>query len=266
LIDRAETAFLTLRRRYRQARIVRAQRRASADARRHGQRVVHMLHVRRTGGTAVHAALNETRIPPDLRLLLHAHGISLAHLPEEDEVFFFLREPVARFVSGFEMRRQEGGSRYHHPWTPGERRAFMRFDSAQDLAMALGSRAHTERAEAEGAMKSIHHLRSHLSDWLVDEAQVRARKTRIMFVGWQERLDADFASLGGLLGLPPTDLPADAYRANRIESDPARRELSAEATSIVRAWYADDYRLIRLLQELGLTRPPSVFDDRLVMM
>jgi hypothetical protein len=176
-------------------------------------------------------------------------------------VFFFLREPAARFVSGFEMRRQEGGSRYHHPWTPGERRAYMRFDSAQELAMALDSRAHTQRAEAERAMKSIHHLRSHLSDWLVNEAEVRARRTRIVFVGWQERLDADFAALVGLLGLPPRGLPADAHGANRIEADPGRRELSAEAIAIVRAWYADDYRLISVLQELGLTRPPFVFEQ-----
>src|SRR4051812_13008715 len=158
MIDRAQAGLVGLRRRYRQARIVDAQRRASAEARRHGQRVVHMLHVRRAGGTAVQTALNNARIPPELRLLLHAHGISLAHLPEEDEVFFFLREPVSRFVSGFEMRRQEGGSRYHHPWTPGERRAFTRFDTVQELAMALGSPIRADRAEAVLAANSIHHL------------------------------------------------------------------------------------------------------------
>lgn len=253
MIDRAQAGLGGLRRRYRQARIVNAQRRASAKARRHGQRVVHMLHVRRAGGTAVQTALNSAQIPPELRLLLHAHGISLAHVPEEDEVFFFLREPVARFVSGFEMRRQEGGSRYHHPWTPGERRAFTRFDTVQELAMALGSPNRTEQAEAVRAANSINHLRSHLSDWLVNEAEIRSRRIGILFVGWQERLDDDFATLAGLLGLPPTALPTDAYGANRIESDPGRRELSADAIDNVRAWCADDYRLIGILQELGLT-------------
>ena len=220
-----------------------------------------MLHVRRTGGTAVQTALGNAHIPPELRLLLHAHGISLAHVPEEDEVFFFLREPVARFVSGFEMRRQEGGSRYHHPWTPGERRAFTRFDTAQELAMALGSPVPAERADAERATNSIAHLRSHLSEWLVNEAEIRARRARIVFVGWQERLDADFATLAGLLGLPATVLPTDPHGANRIELDPARRELSAQAIANVRAWYADDYRLISVLAELGLTQPPVAFAD-----
>ena len=124
--------------------------------------------------------------------------------------------------------------------------------------MALRSKTRNEQAEAERAMNSINHLRSHFSDWLVSETEVRARRAHIEFVGWQERLDADFAALVGLLELPlATRLPTDAYGANRSATDPGRRQLSTDAVDIVRAWYADDYRLIALLEELGLTRPPD---------
>jgi hypothetical protein len=178
-------------------------------------------------------------------------------VPDTDAVFFFLRDPVARFVSVFERRRQEGGPRHKRPWTAGERRAFERFDSAQELAAALGSSNDDERAAAERAMRSIADLDS-ITAWLRSETLIRARRERIAFVGWQERLDADFAALVGLLGFAPTTtLPTDAYRANRNESDSARRELTAPAADAVRRWYADDYRLIGVLEELGLTTPPS---------
>jgi hypothetical protein len=230
----------------------------SADARASGQRVVHMLHVRRTGGTAVQTALRQATAPRDLRLLLHAHGISLADIPAGDEVVLFLRDPVARFVSGFEMRRVEGKPRYYRPWDAAEQRAFTRFGTAQELALALGSRQQTQRDEAERAMRSVAHLRSHFSDWLGTDELVRARQPQIVLVGWQERLQTDFATLVDLLGLPPdTSLPRDDYSANRSNVDPDRRVLSPGAIDIVRAWYADDYRAIGLMQELALTTPPA---------
>ena len=256
MTDRVETTFVSLRRRYRQARIARAMRRASTEAHQRGERVVHMLHVRKTGGTAIQTALKAAGPVPGLLLLLHAHGISLADVPDEDEVFFFLRDPVARFVSGFEMRRQEGGPRYKRPWTTAERMAFERFDSARALATALGSDDARQRSAARRAMTSVADLEP-VATWLGTEALVRARRDRIVLVGWQERLDADFAALVELLGLPATAaLPTGAYEANRNESDSRRRELAAEAADDVRGWYADDYGLIEVLEELGLTVPP----------
>ena len=81
----------------------------------------------------------------------------------------------------------------------------------------------------------------------------KVNRDRILFVGWQERLDTDFAALVGLLGLPPsTGLPIDAHSTNRNESEPGRRALTPDAADNIRAWYADDYRLIDLLAELRL--------------
>jgi hypothetical protein len=248
----------SLRRVYRQDRIAATLERSSADARASGKRVVHMLHVRKTGGTAVKAALENAALPADLRLLVHGHSISLAKIPVSDDVFLFLREPVSRFVSGFEMRRREGRPRHYRAWSPAERRAFERFDSADDLALGLVARDTSTRNAAERAMADIYHVRSHLTDWLVDEAEVRARRDRLIFVGWQERLDVDFAQLVALLGLPATtSLPDDEFVANRASATDRARELSGDGADIIRAWYADDYRLIALLADLGLTVPPD---------
>lgn len=258
LVSPAEGLLPSLRRRYRQARIKSALQHDSTAAHQHGMHVVHMLHVRKTGGTAVKAALQHADQPKDLKLLLHGHGISLREIPAHDDVFFFLREPVSRFKSGFEMRRREGRPRHYSPWTPEERRAFTLFATAEALAMALGSRDGSERAQAQAAMNSIYHVRSHLTDWLIDEDLVRSRQHQLIFIGWQERLGTDFADLLTSLGMPAsTRLPDDRYTANRADLDASQTLLSARAVELIRGWYADDYRLIALLATLGLTRPPD---------
>ncbi len=246
-----------LRRRLRHARTVGRLRREADDARREGLRVVHMLHIGKTGGTAVKAVLLG-QSPPGTRLMLHHHGVSLADLPADDDVFFFLRDPVTRFVSGFESRRREGRPAHYHPWSPAERAAFGRFPSAEALALALGASDPVERTRAAKAMNGITHVRSRLADWLVDEDLVRARRERIVFVGWQESLDVDFARLVELLGLAPgTKLPRDEAAAHRAPERATARELSIAAAAPIRAWYAGDYRFIDLLVKLGLTADPA---------
>jgi hypothetical protein len=223
-----------------------------------GQRVVHMLHIRKTGGTAVKAALAAVETPPGLRLMLHPHRVSLDDVPASDEVFFFLRDPVARFVSGFESRRREGRPAHYHPWSQAERRAYERFSTAESLATALTSVDDAERHAAERAMNSINHVKSRLSDWLGDEALLKARRSRILLVGWQETLDLDFRRLVDLLGLPPdTTLPTDEGAAHRSAPDGTHEVLSAQAAATIRDWYASDYELIDVLIRLGLSTRPG---------
>jgi hypothetical protein len=231
---------------------------AAAMARRRGERVVHMLHIRKTGGTAVKAALSAIDTPPGLRLMLHPHRVSLTDIPARDEVFLFLRDPVARFLSGFESRRREGRPAHYHPWTPAERRAFERFPTAESLALALRSGDEAERRQAQHAMRTMNHVKSHLRDWLSSEDVLRTRRDRIVLVGWQETLDADFGRLVEILGLPVgTQLPTDEVAAHRSAPDEPRPTLSPDAVAAIRDWYSDDYLLIDELLKLGLTARPE---------
>jgi hypothetical protein len=223
-----------------------------------GQRVAHMLHIRKTGGTAVKAALAGIETPANLRLMLHPHRVSLRDVPASDDVFFFLRDPVARFVSGFESRRREGRPAHYHPWSPAERRAYERFATAEELAAALASTNPEERRAAEQAMNGINHVRSRLSDWLGDEALLKSRRAHILLVGWQETLDFDFRRLVELLQLPTdTSLPTDEASAHRSSPDGSRALLSDSAASTIRDWYGSDYRLIEAVVDLGLTAWPK---------
>jgi hypothetical protein len=252
------TARRSLRHRAGDARVGVGVRASSLLSRVRGQRVVHMLHIRKTGGTAVKAALSSVETGPDLRLMLHPHRVSLRDVPSSDELFFFVRDPVARFVSGFESRRREGRPAHYHPWSPAERRAYERFATAEELAAALASAAPEERRAAEQAMNGINHVRSRLSDWLGDEALLKSRRGRILLVGWQETLDLDFRRLVELLALPSeTSLPSDEAAAHRSSPDGSREVIAEKAKATIRDWYADDYRLIDALTQLGLTAWPT---------
>jgi hypothetical protein len=251
------TTGRSLRHRAGDARVTAGVRANSVISRLRGQRVVHMLHIRKTGGTAVKAALGGIRSPQDLRLLLHPHRVSLSDVPASDEVFFFLRDPVSRFISGFESRRREGRPAHYHPWSPAERHAYERFDTPEALGMALAANDAELRRAAEQAMTSINHVRSRLSDWLVSERLVRSRSERILLVGWQETLDYDFERLVELLDLPSAiTLPTDEAAAHRSSTDGRHEALSVQAAATIRDWYAQDYRLIDLIVELGLTERP----------
>lgn len=214
-----------------------------------GRKTAHFLHIRKTGGTAVKAAFAPHAISGHFGILLHPHDVTLRHIPQKDGVFFFLRDPLSRFVSGFYSRQRQGKPRYYRPWSPQEAQAFSRFDSPNALGLALASRNADERAEAEQAMRDIRHVNSSYWDWFESEAYLRSRQADVFFVGTQERLNADFDCLRQKLGFPALELPTDEMRAHR--SPPSlNRALDAAAAAALREWYAEDYRFVRLCQEL----------------
>lgn len=213
------------------------------------ERPVHFLHVRKTAGTAIRFALREHLDGPRYRLVMHEHDTRLSDLPVGERVVVFLRDPVSRFVSGFDSRLREGRPRYHRPWTLEEREAFTQFSSADALARALSAENPRLQQDAEAAMKAIRHVQHHYGFWFDNEDYVRSRAADFFHIGFQETLDDDFAGLRSKLGLPVSvQLPVDDVAAHR--SPFARTELSACAHDNLRAWYARDYDFLALFHEL----------------
>lgn len=239
----------------------------SVEGRLRRQRVIHILHIGKTGGSAVKVAIKGDirgvdkvyqEVAPGTRILTHAHNIDLGRIPPRDDVVFVLRDPVRRYVSGFTSRLRQGKPRHDSPWNAAERRAFERFPTPDALAVALSSDDPGERRAAQAAMRDIRHVRTFLSDWLVSSKLIRRRRGQILLVGWQETLAADFERLRALIGLPDRcQLPTDSRDANRSPDD-APMELSETGKANIEAWYAGDYALIDTLVAMGLTqRPPG---------
>lgn len=238
----------------------------SIEGRLRRQRVIHIIHIGKTGGSAVKDAIRgDIRgvhsvyqdVVPGTRILTHSHHIDLGRVPPRDDVVFVLRDPVGRYVSGFMSRLRQGKPRHDSPWSKKERVAFERFATPDALAVALTSDDDAERTAAEAAMRDIRHVRTSFADWLGSPELLRKRAGQVLLVGWQETLADDFERLRGLVGLPHScRLPEDPRSANRAP-DATPTDLSDAGLASIRAWYRADYRIIDVLEELGLTQRPE---------
>jgi hypothetical protein len=182
---------------------------------------VNLLHIRKTGGNAVQHALRPYAAGNPVEIVRHPHATRLPDIPMGNPVCFMLRDPVDRFVSGFNSRRRCGRPLKNRPWNEAERIAFAVFPTANDLAEALSAPEDLRRAEAVAAMSGINHVNSCYADWLVDTDYVRSRRDDIIWVGLTSCLDDDFERLKGLLNLScGCVLPSDPVAAHRrLETD-----------------------------------------------
>jgi sulfotransferase famil protein len=222
---------------------------------------VHFLHIPKTGGTAIKWALrhagfgywrpdqadlvSETRHGP---IWLHHHNVRLADVPPGEPVFFCVRDPVARFVSGFESRLNKGQPRYDVEWTAREREVFETFRTPQQLASALAGGPGRERRLARRAM-TIRHLAPY-GLLLGGRREIRARLGQILYIARQETLARDWEQLKAILGLPAgLALPSDEVAAHRREPS-SSAALDPEAIAVLRRWYHEDYRVLRYCELL----------------
>src|SRR3569833_371466 len=135
-----------------------------------GKPVAHLIHIGKTGGTALRQALLPYVDAGAYTLFLHGHSMTLALLEPGEKTFFFQRDPISKFASAFCYRQREGRPHYHTPWRPYEAEAFAHFDNANDLANSLSAPDPVRRARAEYAMRNIHHVRDSVFRWLIDES------------------------------------------------------------------------------------------------
>lgn len=220
---------------------------------------VHFLHVGKTGGSAVKRGLR--RAGPSCSryvesrygtVLVHPHRVHLEHLPADSPFFFFLRDPVARFLSGFYSRLRKGAPRYYMEWTPAERAAFDRFGTPQALAAALAG-GPLQRHRAERALRSIRHL-SPVVESIASVDRLAQVVDRVVYVGRQETLTSDWPVLLHELGLPPRlRLPQNPVVAH-VAPEEDDRYLEPRAAEALRRFYADDEALVAFCERLRADR------------
>jgi hypothetical protein len=239
-----------------------------------GKSFVHLLHIGKTGGTALKHALKEQaaldhqsklltdggsrhEMGPDHYVLVlpryvvnvQPHRVTLRDIPEGHGAIFFLRDPITRFVSGFYEGQRRGQPRYLTSWTLDEEMTFKHFQTPNQLALALSSADDQERAAASRAMQTIWHLRRAYTFWLESTDYVASRLADLFFIGFQESLDNDFASLKRKLGLHDgVRLPSDDVEAHRT---PKHLDLGLHDTAVenLRSWYEEDSRIFNLCRQ-----------------
>jgi hypothetical protein len=220
---------------------------------------LHVLHVGKTGGTALGQVLVAHESESAYRLVFGGHTATLAHVPVGERFLFLARDPLTRFVSAFNSRLRQGRPRDFYPWREEERRAFAIFETPDQLARALSSDDPVERQSAERAMSDIGHVNTPYSFWFGDEAAFRARLPDLFFVGLQERLDDDFELLKRKLSLPATARLPEDETARHGTPKGFDTELGDEARANLTRWYARDVAFVELCRRLAplVNEPPA---------
>jgi hypothetical protein len=224
-----------------------------------GKKFVHFLHIGKTGGTVVKHALEKHLMAGPHVICLHPHDFRLRDVPRGELVFFFLRDPISRFASGFYSRQRQGKPRYFTSWSPNERLVFERFVTPNQLAIALSSPDEEEARIANLAMTNIRHFASYW-DWFENEKYLAARLSDIFFIGFQNRLNTDFDILKSKLGLPEdVRLSSDEVLAHRNPPGLDTR-LTDEAVKNLKRWYARDEEFITFCERI-IREHPEIRDD-----
>lgn len=215
---------------------------------------IHILHIGKTGGTALKAAV--APFAQQAGLVLHDHRTRVRDCPLDDRVFVVVRHPLDRFLSGFNSRLRKGRPRYNYPWSMGEALAFAMFPNPNALAEALSSRNPPRRVAARLAMRSIRHVRSPLSYWLGSAKKVAERPN--MIIGTLDTIEADLQRLLAEAGIGArVSLPRDPVMAHAAPVA-ADRRLSPAAECNLARWYADD---IGLYEECCRLRAAAIADS-----
>lgn len=217
-------------------------------SRRHAGRKprAHLIHIGKTAGTALKWALDPVVCTGRYELRLHDHEVTLTDVPRGERVFFTVREPIDRFVSGFYSRRRQGQPRYHYPWSPQEETAFRTFATADSLAAALSCSDQERQTAAVAAMNSIQHVRDSYWRWFDSPRYFTGRLEDVLLILWTPALTESFAQLCGLLEVRgDVGLPGDGVSAHRGPGG-IDRTISEPARANLRTWYASDYAFLQL--------------------
>ncbi|MFZ4660760.1 MAG: sulfotransferase family 2 domain-containing protein [Caldilineaceae bacterium] len=208
----------------------------------------HFLHIGKTGGTAVQQALEPHLHAGKYAIVLEPHATRLADVPPGEALFFLLRHPVTRFVSGFNSRLRQGLPFYHQPWCRGEAEAFACFRTPNELAEALTDPDDLWRGQAQRAMRTMQHVNDSVWRWLHNPTYFAARQDDVIFVGFQESLTADFQRLCQVLELDAQiTLPTDPVAAN-LAPNLANQAISALGRRNLLAYYAKDVEFYEEMQ------------------
>jgi Sulfotransferase family len=217
-----------------------------------GKKPVHFLHINKTAGTSIKVALNRYKFSGKYSLILHDHDTTLNDIPQNEKIFFFLRDPVSRFISGFNTRLREGYPRNKAPHSSGEKTAFNQFLTPNELALALSSENDQIKKAACEAMEKIGHVKTKYWDWFDAEETLLRRREDILFLGYQETFAEDFNRLVKKLGFTvKITFPQNDIDTHRTPPNMSKR-IDPEAIENLKKWYFSDYHFIKICKSLNI--------------
>ena len=226
-----------------------------------------LLHIGKTGGSYLRSILRHNRKHWQRPLQLLRHRATLENTLENSgadrQLAFTFRNPTERFVSAFYSRQRQGRPTYQFNWSAEEAAAFLWFNSAESLALALEAEGEAQRSAAHFAFNAIDHLQSNLAHHLTSPDALNLSKGQIVACADLCDLDVVLPEFMARLGVPEFDMPKHPKR--HAAPAPLPR-LSPRAEAALRRYWDLEYRIYdtarEITAELGLSRPVSDLSQR----
>ncbi len=203
-----------------------------------------LLHIGKTGGSYVRSVLrhNRDKWSQPLQLLRHSATLqnTLESFGDDRRLAFTFRNPSDRFVSAFYSRQRQGRPTYQFNWSAEEATAYLWFETAEDLALALGSADERKKSAAIFAFDAIEHLKSNLATYLHSVDALKMSKGAIVACVDLPDLDAKLPAFMDRIGVNEFTLPSNP---KRHASPTPLPKLSAEAEAALRVHWAEEYQI-----------------------
>jgi hypothetical protein len=204
-----------------------------------------ILHIGKTGGTTLAALIKQAKKQdPSLSIQKVSHQWTLERCAAQRPnslVGFVVREPTARFVSGFNSRLRSGRPAHERIWTPAEAVAFSYFPTANSLAEALYSSDERLFSASRFAMNAINHLRRGYRFHLNSIETLKANKDRIYCVRDLSSLSEDILDFLSPFSLDTTALIKN-YQQQHVAPTRAP-DLSEQSRENLHRFWVDEYSI-----------------------
>jgi hypothetical protein len=218
-----------------------------------GNEYIHFFHIGRCAGRTIKELIKQlNKKSKSFTIMAHEHKVGLSDIPQNSCYFFSIRDPIDRFYSAFYWRKGRA-RRKSDDYSEQERKAFSRFEEANDLAESLF--AHDVNGiHAFTAMQEIKHVNRPQNSWFSSVEEVFFLRPPLCIIRL-ENMQKDLDFLASKLELV---LPAGQSRHHQ-NTYPNTPPLSARALDNLRKWYAADIHFYELAKSwIALNQNPSV--------
>lgn len=211
-----------------------------------------ILHIGKTGGSFLRSVLhhNKPRWTADIRLGRHGatRENTLERFGKHREFAFLIRNPVDRFVSAFYSRLREGRPTYNSNWSSEEAIAYLWFEEAEELALALNGKDQRLYSAARFAMRHVQHLARDYRCYLGSPLGLLAERDRIRVCVDVSDLTERLPQVMARLGVREFEMPP----APKRHEDPIKRPpLSHAAEAALREYWMEEFELYEVARAIA---------------
>lgn len=211
--------------------------------------IINYLHINKTGGTAFKNTFSKKMVIGNFLIKIRNHEVRLRDIKEGEKIVFTVRDPILRFVSGFNCALRKGLPRHNLKWSKEEESTFEVFKSPNDLASNLYSDVRAQRA-----IKSCRHIKTSYWDWFESEEYLESRKDDVLFVFRQENLESDFNFfVKNFLKEEGLKLPKDQVLSHKSPPN-YDKHLGLLAVENLKKWYNKDYEFLNYIKKIGILK------------